>query len=55
MKIVKKLYEIETKLEMQCIKIKHWITASIIGAQKSKLSTSSSLQHDITGKTTAAH
>jgi len=46
-------YEIETKLEMQCIKIKHWITASIIGVQKGKLSMSSSLQQEITGKTTA--
>jgi len=33
--------------------IKDWITASIMGAQKAKLSSSSSLQHEITVKTTA--
>jgi len=35
----KKHYDIETKQK----KIKHWITASIIGVQKAKLSMSSSL------------
>jgi len=39
---------------MQFITIKLCIAASIIGVQKAKLSMSSSLQHEITGKTTAA-